>query len=96
MSEETGFDYYLEMLSRIQDMCPDLHVKAFTAVEIIDLAEKAGISIEQTLEQLMDFGLGSLPGGGAEILNDAYFAQACPHKPKPAQWLNVHPAHIGA
>jgi len=90
VSGELEFEYYLEMLSRIRDVCPELHVKAFTAVEIVDLAAKANASIEQTLETLMDFGLASLPGGGAEILSDAYFAQACPQKPKPAEWLEVH------
>ena len=90
VNEELGFDYYLEMLSRIQDMSPGLHVKAFTAVEIVDLAAKAGKSVEKTLKILMDFGLASLPGGGAEILSDAYFETVCLQKPKPTQWLGVH------
>jgi aminodeoxyfutalosine synthase len=90
VSKELVFDYYLEMLDRIRGTCPDLHIKAFTAVEILDLAEKAGKSVEETLERLMDFGLDSLPGGGAEILSDEYFEQACPQKPKPEQWLEVH------
>ena len=84
------FDYYLEIVTRIAQTCPDLHIKAFTAVEIIDLAEKAGKTIEQTLTILKHAGLASLPGGGAEILNDDYFARVCPNKPGPDQWLSVH------
>lgn len=90
VNEELEFDYYLSMLKAIRGACPALHIKAFTAVEIVDLAAKAGQSIEQTLEQLMAVGLDSLPGGGAEIFSDAYFEKACPQKPKPTEWLQVH------
>ena len=84
------FEYYHDVISHIRLSCKDLHIKAFTAVEIIDLAEKAGLSIEKTLASLIEAGLGALPGGGAEILCDEYFTQFCPAKPGPDQWLDVH------
>ena len=84
------FEYYRDVISHIRLACPGLHIKAFTAVEIIDLAHKADLSIEETLASLMEVGLGSLPGGGAEILCDQYFTELCPSKPGPRQWLDVH------
>lgn len=84
------FEYYREMIERIGTTCPGLHIKAFTAVEIIDLAHKCGQSVEKTLTILMYLGLGSLPGGGAEILCDKYFKSVCSRKPGPALWLEVH------
>ena len=84
------FDYYLDIVTGIARTCPGLHIKAFTAVEIVDLAQKADKTIEQTLAILQHAGLSSLPGGGAEILDEKYFARACPNKPGPVQWLNVH------
>ena len=87
---ELEFDYYVGMLEGIGEACEGLHVKAFTAVEIIDLAEKAGLSVEGVLGRLMEAGLGSMPGGGAEILSEEYFGKVCPNKPGPGEWLKVH------
>jgi aminodeoxyfutalosine synthase len=89
---ELEIEYYLKMIEGIREACPELHIKAFTAVEIVDIAEKAGKSIEETLSMLRKKGLGSLPGGGAEILCKKYFARFCPDKPGPAKWLEVHAA----
>ena len=87
---DLAFDYYLNLLGEIRRACPKLHIKAFTAVEILDMAGKAELSIEATLEKLMQAGLGSLPGGGAEILDEQYFKRNCPGKFSPEQWLEVH------
>ena len=92
---ELGFDYYVGMLEGIGEACEGLHVKAFTAVEIIDLAAKAGLSVEGVLGRLMEAGLGSMPGGGAEILSEEYFGKVCPNKPGPREWLKVHAAAHG-
>src|SRR5512137_560223 len=61
------FEFYLEMLATIRDASAALHIKAFTAVEIEYLARLAGTSTAGTLKKLKEAGLGSLPGGGAEI-----------------------------
>src|SRR5262249_43151549 len=66
------FSYYLDMCRQIRAACPRIHIKAFTAIEIIHFTRitKPRLTIRQVLEQLRDAGLGSLPGGGAEIFDD--------------------------
>src|SRR3954470_16081891 len=63
------FDYYLDMLRGIRSACPELHIKAFTAIEIIHFGRVARMSTAEVLSALRDAGLGSLPGGGAEIFD---------------------------
>lgn len=88
------FDFYLELLRDIRTSAPKLHIKAFTAVEIDYFAHISGLSIEQTLAQLIDAGLGSMPGGGAEILVDEVRQKICPEKINSQRWLDVqHLAH---
>ena len=83
------FEFYLELLSTIKAVSPDLHVKAFTAVEIAYLADLAKLTIPQTLEKLQEAGLGSLPGGGAEIFAPEIRNQLCPEKITGAEWLSI-------
>jgi len=83
------FEFYLELLATIKAVSPELHVKAFTAVEIAYLAKLAALSIPQTLEKLKTAGLGSLPGGGAEIFAPAVRNQLCPEKLTGAEWLSI-------
>jgi len=83
------FEFYLELLGTIKSVSPDLHVKAFTAVEIAYLADLAKLSIPQTLEKLKEAGLGSLPGGGAEIFAPEIRNQLCPEKISGEQWLAI-------
>src|SRR5687767_786054 len=60
------FDYYLDMLRGIRSACPELHIKAFTAIEIVHFTRVARRDVRAVLLALRDAGLGSLPGGGAE------------------------------
>ena len=83
------FEFYLEMLATVRAAAPDLHIKAFTAVEIEYLARLAGTSITATLARLKEAGLGSLPGGGAEILGKAVRDRLCPEKISGEEWLAV-------
>jgi aminodeoxyfutalosine synthase len=83
------FDFYLELLGTIRAVSPALHIKAFTAVEIAYLADLAGLSVPQTLERLKEAGLGSLPGGGAEIFAPEVRNQLCPEKLSGADWLTI-------
>src|SRR3954451_2854894 len=64
------FDYYLDMLRGIRAACPQLHIKAFTAIELVHFARVARMNIREVLIALRDASLGSLPGGGAEIFDD--------------------------
>ena len=83
------FEFYLELLATIKAVSPELHVKAFTAVEIAYLADLAGLSIPQTLDKLKEAGLGSLPGGGAEIFAPEIRKRLCPEKISGAEWLSI-------
>ncbi|MBJ6724683.1 aminofutalosine synthase MqnE [Geomesophilobacter sediminis] len=83
------FEFYLELLQTIKSVSPTLHVKAFTAVEIAYLAKLAGLSIADTLGRLKEAGLGSLPGGGAEIFAPEVRDQLCPEKISGKQWLSI-------
>ncbi|AAR33773.1 aminofutalosine synthase MqnE [Geobacter sulfurreducens] len=83
------FDFYLAMLRTVKEVSPDLHVKAFTAVEIEYLSRLAGLSTAETLTVLKEAGLGSLPGGGAEIFAPAVRNRLCPEKISGDKWLAI-------
>lgn len=83
------FDFYLEMLRTVSKVSSRLHIKAFTAVEIDYLAGLAGLSVPDTLAELQSAGLGSLPGGGAEILGKAVRDRLCPEKISGERWLEI-------
>jgi aminodeoxyfutalosine synthase len=84
------FDYYLELLRGIRAACPQLHIKAFTAIEIVHFSRLARLSIQEILVALRQAGLGSLPGGGAEIFDDRVHDQAFKGKVRADQWFAVH------
>lgn len=83
------FDYYLQMLREIRRTFPGLHIKAFTAVEIDYFSKISGLSVRDTLLALKDAGLGSMPGGGAEIFNARVRNRLCPEKISGARWLRI-------
>ncbi len=84
------FEYYEEMLKTVRRILPYAHIQAFTAVEIDFLSEISGLSICEVLNRLREAGLGSLPGGGAEIFNPAVRTKLCPRKIDGEHWLEVH------
>ncbi len=83
------FDHYLEMLSAIKKNFPELHIKAFTAVEIDYFSKLSRLSLKETLLELKNAGLGSMPGGGAEILGTRVRNKICPEKISGKRWLQV-------
>lgn len=83
------FEYYLELLRGIKEVRPELHIQAFTCVEIAHLAGLAGKSIEETLNLLMGAGLGSLPGGGAEVFSPRIRELTCEKKLSGREWLDI-------
>lgn len=83
------FEYYLELLRGIKEVRPDIHIQAFTCVEIAHLAELAQKSIGDTLEVLKDAGLGSIPGGGAEVFSPRIRELTCEKKLSGDDWLEV-------
>lgn len=84
------FDYYVEVISRLHKAYPEIHIQAFTAVEIHYFAKISGLSVREVLKTLQQAGLGSMPGGGAEILNDEIRRQLCPNKAMSDEWLDIH------
>ena len=89
------FDYYLDMLRGIRNECPTLHIKAFTAIEIIHFSRISRQSIYDTLAALKDAGLGSMPGGGAEIFDDRVHDEIFKGKVREDRWFEVHrTAHV--
>src|SRR5207302_6593646 len=84
------FDYYLDMLRGIRRECPELHVKAFTAIEIVHFSRVARMSIREVLMALREAGLGSLPGGGAEIFDDRVHDEVFKGKVRADRWFDVH------
>src|SRR5215216_1645813 len=66
-SPHVDFDYYVEIVRRLHEALPDVHLKCFTASEIHHMTKLSGLSHEQVLRELKTAGLGSLPGGGAEV-----------------------------
>lgn len=84
------FAWHREWIERLHATFPTLHLKAFTAVEIAWFAETEGLSVEAVLKDLMAAGLGSLPGGGAEIFAPAARRKICPKKATAGTWLAVH------
>jgi FO synthase len=89
-----GFDgdYYASVCEAIRSELPDLHVHAFSALEVWQGAATLGISLEKYLTRLHQLGLASLPGTAAEILDDEVRAVLCPDKVNTAQWFDVHEA----
>ena len=83
------FEYYLDLIRGLRERFPHVHLKAFTMVEVAYLAKVAGLSIRDTLLQLKEAGVGSLPGGGAEIFHPRVRKVICDHKVSGQQWLNI-------
>jgi len=83
------FDYYLEIISECKKALPDIHIQAFTAVEIDYFTQLTGLTIREVLEKLKEAGLGSMPGGGAEIFSGRVRGLTCEKKASGEQWLEV-------
>src|SRR2546421_474954 len=83
-------EYYESVVRAIKSAVPELHVHAFSALEVWQGAETVGLELSEYLWQLRGAGLGSLPGTAAEILDDEVRRVICPDKVTTAQWLEVH------
>lgn len=84
-------DWYLKLLRGLRALDPDLHIKAFTAIEVRHLAQRVfRLPIRDTLEILREAGLGSMTGGGAEIFDPVVRDKICHGKETAGEWLDVH------
>ncbi len=84
------FDYYIDLLRGLKLIKPDIHLKAFTAVEVFYYHRLYGMTVEDVLRRLRDAGLDSLPGGGAEIFAPRVRKKICDDKCTADEWLDVH------
>ena len=84
--------YFIELIQKIRAHRPDLHIKAFTAVELDYMFRKAKLSVEEGLQQLREAGLQSLPGGGAEIFHPEVREKIAGDKVTGEGWLKIHEA----
>jgi FO synthase len=85
-------EYYASVVDAIRSELPELHIHAFSALEVWQGAATLGLTLESYLDMLRSLGLGSLPGTAAEILDDEVRAVICPDKVSTEQWLAVHEA----
>jgi aminodeoxyfutalosine synthase len=83
-------EFFCDLFKSIKEISPNLHIKAFTAVEYEYMFRKAKVSVEEGLKIMMEAGLDSIPGGGAEIFDEALRAEICGDKATTAQWLEIH------
>ena len=86
---ELTLDWYCEMLRGLKQRFPQVHLKAFTMVEIAYLARRSKISIADVIEKLKNAGVDSLPGGGAEIFSERVRRIICDHKIDGNEWIEV-------
>jgi aminodeoxyfutalosine synthase len=87
---EAGLEWYLGMFKAVKEALPEIHVKALTAAEINFLAEQYGLSVDEVLDRMVENGVDSMPGGGAEIFDEAVRAYICKGKVTSEGWLDIH------
>ena len=84
--------YYASLLKSIKETLPQVHIKAFSAVELEYMFELAGVTDSEGFKILKQAGLQSIPGGGAEIFDEEIRNRICPEKTKSQRWLDIHRA----
>ena len=90
LHHQAKYDWYRKVISLLHENFPTLHLKAWTPVEIDWFARLTGKSIPWVMEDMIDAGLGSLPGGGAEIFHPEVRNQICEHKADSSRWFETH------
>ena len=90
LHHQKPYEWYVHIVRILHDAYPDLHLKAWTGVEINWFEYQTKKPVREILQDLRDAGLGSMPGGGAEIFHPEVRDQICEHKADPTKWLNIH------
>ena len=89
LNPELKIDFFIDMFSKIKKWFPEIHIHGLSAPEIVFIANNSGLSVKETIEKLKEAGLGSIPGGGAEILSDRVRVRVSPRKCSKSQWIEV-------
>jgi len=84
------FERNLELVRSLRSRFPDLHIKAYTAVEIDYFSQTSGLSVADVLDRLRQAGMDAMPGGGAEIFSQRLYRQHWKNKTSPADWVRIH------
>jgi len=87
---DAGLEWYLGMFKEIKKVLPDIHIKALTAAEINFLSEEYNLSYEEVIEKMIENGVDSMPGGGAEIFDEKVRNIICKGKVSSENWLKIH------
>lgn len=87
---EWDIHYYARIVTLVREWLPQAHVKAFSAEEIVQMFKNAGMGLEEGFRFLKEKGLGSIPGGGAEIFASEVRSKMCHEKVSAKEWLEVH------
>jgi len=87
---DTGLEWYLEIFKKIKTQYPNLHVKALTAAEVDFLARHYSKTYDEILDLMVENGVDSMPGGGAEIFDEEVRDYICKGKVTSEQWLDIH------
>ena len=90
LHHQMKYEWYVNVIRILHEAYPRLHLKGWTAVEINWFAHLTKKSVRQILEDLIEAGLGSMPGGGAEIFHPEVRDQICEHKADAAHWFEIH------
>lgn len=85
-------DYYGKLIETVKEVLPDIHIKAYSAVELNYVIKKAGLTYREGIRKLKSYGLDSIPGGGAEIFDAEIRKQICPDKASAEEWIALHRA----
>ncbi len=90
LHHQKSFDWYVNVVRVLHETCPEIHVKAWTPVEIHWFSYLTKKPYDWVLQQMLDAGLGSMPGGGAEIFHPEVRDQICEHKADSSSWIDIH------
>lgn len=86
----TGLKWYMDVFKKIRENHPEIHIKALTAAEIHFLSTEYNLSYEEVIDMMIENGVDSMPGGGAEIFDEKVRKRICGGKVTSAQWLEIH------
>ncbi|AQW80736.1 menaquinone biosynthesis protein, SCO4494 family [Campylobacter pinnipediorum subsp. pinnipediorum] len=87
---QSGWEWYLEIFKKIKEQYPQIHIKALTAAEIDFLSRSCGFSYEEVIDKMIEYGVDSMPGGGAEIFDEDIRKRICNGKVSSENWLKIH------
>ena len=89
-NKDVGLDWYLDSFKKVKEAFPSLHVKAMTAAEVDFLHRQYGLSVDEVLDKMVENGVDSMPGGGAEIFDEKIREYICKGKVSSKGWLEIH------